>query len=379
MTLAPTDASPLRRGVLVRIRGLQSAAGAALNGQLGRCDRLDDKTGRWGVLFADGSSKALKAENLFSFDEYLKVAHGGITPVDIGPYMQDFTTNPKYGALPAEAEAVVRYESGSKECSNKPMEPEQELRRAMEKAQRAGRKASPRLSEEEERSGHFSEVVVKKVDLRAGSMEFAVIAPPAPVTAASAESDDVRRPLPTILAISRGDQRHVARLFRALRPEQRGWQLLVAMRCSGEPDFLEPAGAMLLEQFMQAVLEDREAELAPFAVMSRVFHLVGISHGAAGLLQLATKVPEQTGSLSMITGFLPQLCQLQAVRNVQNIHFYVGDRDEMGHREFLKGIRDMLKEAGGHGHMHIVKGASHFDIGEYMDLEEFWRRLELAR
>ena len=68
---AMQEALPLRRGVPVRIRGLNSSAGAALNGQLGHCDRLDETTGRWGVFLSDGSSKALKADNLFPFDEHV--------------------------------------------------------------------------------------------------------------------------------------------------------------------------------------------------------------------------------------------------------------------------------------------------------------------
>lgn len=54
----------LRRGVNVRIHGLQSAAGAELNGKLGCCLDFDSATGRWGVKLGDGTSKALKPANL---------------------------------------------------------------------------------------------------------------------------------------------------------------------------------------------------------------------------------------------------------------------------------------------------------------------------
>mmetsp|Transcript_53626 Transcript_53626/g.96367 ORF Transcript_53626/g.96367 Transcript_53626/m.96367 type:complete len:452 (-) Transcript_53626:76-1431(-) len=55
---------PLRRGTKVRIQGLQSAAGAQLNGTVGSCLDFNSSTGRWGVRLSDGTSKALKPENL---------------------------------------------------------------------------------------------------------------------------------------------------------------------------------------------------------------------------------------------------------------------------------------------------------------------------
>eukprot|EP00439_Symbiodinium_sp_Y106_P058988 s5120_g8.t1 len=356
----PAETCPLRRGVLVRIRGLQSAEGSKLNGQLGRCDRLDEKTGRWGVILGDGQTKALRADNIFSFDEYLKVAHEGRTPVDIGPFMNDFLTNPKYDA-PAGA-AGYKSRAG--------LSPQERLQQSYDKAQREGRRASPRLSKDDEKSGRYSPFLVKQVELQAGSIELGIIAP---------KSQDSRRPIPTILAISRGEQRHVAKLFRALRAEEHGWQLLVPMRTANSPDFFEPAGQTILEQLMKAVLEDRESDISPFGAMSNVFHLLGISHGAAALLSLACRVPEQVGSLTLIQGFLPQLCEVQALRNMENIRFYVGDQDELGHREYLRGIKESLKEAGGRAHTHVVKGASHYDIDKFIDLEDLWKRLELAR
>eukprot|EP00913_Durusdinium_trenchii_P006892 g6483.t1 len=83
---------------------------------------------------------------------------------------------------------------------------------------------------------------------------------------------------------------HVARLFRALRAETRGWQLLVPMRSGSSPDFFEPAGITMLQQFLQAVLDDHNRDIAPFAPMSNVFHMMGVSHGSAALLSLASKV-----------------------------------------------------------------------------------------
>jgi len=151
------------------------------------------------------------------------------------------------------------------------------------------------------------------------------------------------------------------------------------MRTSNTPDFFEPAGITMLEQFLQAVLDDHNRDITPFAPMSNVFHMVGMSHGSAALLSLASKAPDRTGSLNLITGFLPQFCEIEALRGLKNIHFYVGDSDELGHREYLKGIKESLKEAGGHAHMHIVKGASHYDINEFIDLEDVWQRLEFAR
>ncbi|CAE8610482.1 unnamed protein product [Polarella glacialis] len=366
-----SETLPLRRGVLVRIRGLGSAQGAKLNGTLGRCDRFDEQTGRWGVVLPDGSSNALKPENLFSFDEYLKLEHGGIVPLEPSTYLADFATNSKFEALAPEGATLV----------HKDLPPQELLKETTpgpktSKKVPLARKASVPLTKQEEASGKYSAVIVKEVELQAGRLRLAIAAP----QAQSAE----RRPLPTILAVSRGEQRHVAKLFRALRAEQRGWQLLVVMRpLSGDrpdcPDLFEPAGTVLLQQLMQAVLDDKDSELTPFGAMSGVFHLAGMSNGGAAVLALAAKAPELTASLSLVTGFVPDFVEVKALRTVSPIYFYVGDSDEMSHLELLRKAREGIKAAGGAVHLHVVKDASHFNIGEHLSLDDFWRRLELAR
>eukprot|EP00438_Fugacium_kawagutii_P001145 Skav218136 [mRNA] locus=scaffold759:409962:414180:- [translate_table: standard] len=288
-------------------------------------------------------AEALKAENLFSFDEYIKAVQ--------------------------QRSSAAMWSCGVWSAAS---------------------------GQDEERSGKFSAMTVKKVrlhgcsaalcwfrwcraevELQAGSMELGIIAPSAPqdllcravawwpgvagcllVAVAMAILQEPRAPLPTILAISRGEQRHVAKLFRALRAEQHNWQLLVPMRTSNTPDFFEPAGITMLEQFLQAVLDDHNRDITPFAPMS-----------SAALLSLASKAPDRTGSLNLITGFLPQFCEIEALRGLKNIHFYVGDSDELG---------PGLRYSGGHAHMHIVKGASHYDINEFIDLEDPWM-IEMER
>jgi hypothetical protein len=327
------------------------------------------------VVLNDGTSKALKPENLFSFDEYLQIAHGGKVPTSIAPYMEDFQSNPKYGALPGDANSLVIHKDGKK-LGGYAKTAEQSMTEQQKTLQRQGRKASPRLSPEEEGSGKFSKFTVKELEVMNGSMRFAIIAPEIPATKEGAD----RKPLPTILAVSRGEQRHVARLFRALRAEQRGWQVLVPLRVdSSSPDFFQPPGMQMLQQFINAVLDESNSELVPFSVMSGVFHLVGVSHGAASVLALAAHSPERVASLNMVTGFLPEFCSLEAIRFLKDVHFYVGEEDEMGHKEYLKDVSIKLKAAGGHPHTHVVKGANHYDITEHLDLEELWRRVEAAR
>jgi len=156
--------------------------------------------------------------------------------------------------------------------------------------------------------------------------------------------------------------------------------VIVPMRVDNVvPDFFSPAGLQMMLQFMHAVLDESNSDLVPFSVMSGIFHLVGVSHGAASVLAAATHMPDRVASINLVTGFLPEFCSLEAIRFVKHVHFYVGEEDEMGHREFLKDVSIKLKAAGGHPHTHVVKGASHYDITEHLDLEEFWRRLEAAR
>jgi hypothetical protein len=387
----PDEPVPLRKGVLVRIRGLTSGAGLELNGLLGRCEIFDPKSGRWGITIHDGSLKAIKAGNLFSFDEYLRVAQGGIRPLDMSQFMEDFATNPKYEILPQEK----RDDYSSKK-----------------KVVALARKASPPPTKAEEMSGKLSPFVVKEVELQAGSLKFAVIASPEPIPQTALEPmtpksqeaaspvhfymgdspdkaarvrhfnigetfEEVRKRCPTIVAVSRGGQQHVAKLSRLLRAELHGWQLIVAMRPEGSPDLYEPAGTTLLQQFLEALLV--RDDLTPFAVLSDVFHLLGMSNGGAAVLALAAKVPTLVASLTLVTGYIPQLTDVQALRIISPIHFYVGDNDEMGHEDELRNARAEILSAGGTAHLHIVKGAGHFDITEHLNLKTFWGRFEAAR
>merc|ERR1719408_404186 len=130
---------------------------------------------------------------------------------------------------------------------------------------------------------------------------------------------------------------------------------------------------------MRRVLEDKKCELAPFRVESRKFHLVGTSNGGASVAAVAARAPNLVASLTMVTGFVPDsLTDFSRLLTILSIRLYVGDKDEMGHCICLQEMEQQIRLAGAAADLVVLEGARHGNIGQFIDMEEFWRGLEAA-
>merc|ERR1719446_962686 len=141
-----------------------------------------------------------------------------------------------------------------------------------------------------------------------------------------------RQALPTILAISGEEQRHVSKFFRAWQAEKRLWQVIVPLRPrSGIPYLFDEAGVERVVKLMRRILEDKRCDLSPFRIENRKFHLVGTSNGGASVAAVAARAPNLVASLTMVTGFVPDtLTDFSRLLTILSIRLYVGDKDEMG-------------------------------------------------
>jgi predicted esterase len=230
------------------------------------------------------------------------------------------------------------------------------------------------LREAEIASGMYSPIEVRRP--REGILGCAIIAPPVTDTRTARSHK-----LPTVLAISGEEQMHVSRFFRAWHAERYGWQVVIPLRPKMGTHYLfEPPGLELVKQFVHAVLEDHEGEFLPFGIEQDKFHLVGSSNGGATVLALAAALPELVVSLTLVTGYIPDsLVDLTPLRALPIINLYVGDGDEMGHQERMEELNTVLQDTGVPTAFHLLEGAGHFNIGEYIDMASFWATLEGSR
>merc|ERR550537_123168 len=131
---------------------------------------------------------------------------------------------------------------------------------------------------------------------------------------------------------------------------------------------------------MRCILEDKEGLLAPFRVECRKFHLIGSSNGGASVAAVAARIPNLVASLTLVTGFVPDsLTDFSRLLTILSIRLYVGDHDEMGHCICLQEMEQQLRRAGAAAELVVLEGARHGDIGQFIDMEDFWRGLEAAR
>eukprot|EP00931_Biecheleriopsis_adriatica_P094631 TRINITY_DN68258_c0_g1_i1.p1 TRINITY_DN68258_c0_g1~~TRINITY_DN68258_c0_g1_i1.p1 ORF type:complete len:260 (-),score=38.39 TRINITY_DN68258_c0_g1_i1:62-796(-) len=222
----------------------------------------------------------------------------------------------------------------------------------------------------EDRGNELSNVEIR-APRECGRLGYAFIAP---------RPQKVRRELPTVLAISGEEQLHVSKFFRAWRAEERSWQVVVPLRPKmGSPYLFDQPGVEAVANFALALLDD-EGSMLPHSIEGRSFHLVGASNGGAAVLALAAKLPEIVASLTLVTGFIPEwLEDLASLRAISSIHLYAGDQDELGHNIILEQLQQQLEDQAVKAELHILPGARHFNVGNYVDMEAFWEALVQAR
>lgn len=227
------------------------------------------------------------------------------------------------------------------------------------------------LSEEEAASGAYSEIVLHPARA-VGGLQFALIA---------SGAHNLHSVRPTVIAISGEEQLHVSKFFRAWRAEARQWQVVVPLRPGrGTPYLFEPQGAQLVLQLMRAILASEDKLLVPHGVEGGRFHLIGTSNGGASVLAAAVRAPELVASLTLVTGFIPAgTDDLGRLAGIPAIRLYVGDADNLGHDVALQDLKQRFDALAVPAELHVLEGARHSNVGQYIDMEAFWQGLEVAR
>lgn len=207
-----------------------------------------------------------------------------------------------------------------------------------------------------------------------GLPAFAIIAP-RPKDVESVQD------LPTVFGISGEEQMHVSKFIRSWKVEEKGWQVVVPLRAAmGTPYFFDPGGLEIILDFMRRLLEDKDRILLPFGIEGQKLHVFGSSNGGATALAAAVLMPERVASLTLVTGFVPDIVQdLTPLAAVPSIRLYVGDKDELGHCECLQELKVGIESAGGSAELLVIPGAGHTTIGRRIGPAFFWAGLEAAR
>lgn len=202
------------------------------------------------------------------------------------------------------------------------------------------------LTEKQRASGLFSDLA--EIAIGPNELRCSLIAPEA--------SSGPQPPLPTILAISGEEQRHVSLFFRAWRAEQRGWQVVAPARLSKDcPLLFEKKGVDLLGALVRSILKGVGCPMLR-RVEGRQLHLVGTSNGGAAVLALAARLPDHIASITLVTGFVPDsLKDLRPIRRVPHIQLIGSKQDS----KTLTVVQEQLELAEAVAEVRVVKGANH--------------------
>lgn len=193
--------------------------------------------------------------------------------------------------------------------------------------------------------------------------------------------------LPTVLAVSGEEQRHISKFFLSWRADRLGWQVLIPLRPEPPGDavytpyLFEPAGVANIVKLMELLVAapGGPGSLLPYRAESSKLHLIGSSNGGATVLAAACAAPHLVASLTMVTGFIPEtLLNFASLQHVPSIRLYAAGADT--HDELALGqVRDCVESVGAKVDFCVVPNAKHGNIGLFVDQTEFWAELERAR
>eukprot|EP00756_Hemistasia_phaeocysticola_P039275 Hpha_TRINITY_DN16805_c1_g2::TRINITY_DN16805_c1_g2_i1::g.150911::m.150911 len=233
-----------------------------------------------------------------------------------------------------------------------------------------------KLSEEERNSSAFSRTLVErnvdvKIDGHTVSLPVGFMGPPE-----AFQRGRDGPPIPVAIAISGERQKHVSKFFQSWCVENRGWVTATPMLPHGNnTHFFKSPSDELLRALATHLLETLNVE-------GGKFHVVGTSNGGTSTFRFGCRWPELCHSLTIVTGSLT----MQDERRIDRIQglpiaIWAGTEDELGFCEAAKGIKQYLDESkiSPPAELHIVPGAGHFSIGQFLDKVYFWQRLERLR
>lgn len=227
------------------------------------------------------------------------------------------------------------------------------------------------LTKDEKRTGIYSELEFRPQSAEAGT-PYAYIAPQGPGSR--------HQLLPTVLAVSDGDQHHVSKFFRTWRADARAWQVVVPLRgATDAPLLYQTEGLDVIQRFMKRLLADDDRALLPNGVEGKRFHLVGLGAGGGAVTALAVCVPELVASLTVVKGFIPRTLtdpDLERLRRLPCIRMYLADGDERKWVAAMHKMKDRLDAVCVDADFQVYKGP---DITQLIDIGRFWQGLQLAR
>ncbi|KAJ9460381.1 hypothetical protein DIPPA_02812 [Diplonema papillatum] len=231
------------------------------------------------------------------------------------------------------------------------------------------------LTTEEKKSSVFSKrLEYRELDLPKGKkMPFGLMA-----SAEALAAGPKGPPIPCALAISGEAQQHVSRFFQSWKPEERNWAVLTPMRPAWcRSLFFEDAKALSLVKAAADHLFDL------VNVEGGKLHVIGTSNGGTTCWSFATTWPELVASITVVTGSITREAEahIQRIRDIPCLQ-YCGDADELGFLAAMqraKAILQASKHRSANESLIVLPGAGHFNIGEFIDKNAFFDRLESLR
>eukprot|EP01064_Diplonema_japonicum_P009629 TRINITY_DN17101_c0_g1_i1.p1 TRINITY_DN17101_c0_g1~~TRINITY_DN17101_c0_g1_i1.p1 ORF type:complete len:238 (+),score=18.19 TRINITY_DN17101_c0_g1_i1:87-800(+) len=227
------------------------------------------------------------------------------------------------------------------------------------------------LTDDEKKGGLFSSTL-KMTDIRLGGKVLKIGLMGNPDIFKRGKDGEA---VPCIIAISGEAQQHVSRFFQAWKVEERGWITVTPIRPNKHGLFFEDERALgMIKGLVEHLKETLNIE-------DNKVHLVGTSNGGTTAWHYAAHYPDDVASVTVVTGCLTRYAEANISRTFAiPTEVYVGDGDELGFYPALQHAKRVLDTAGHpNSNLHILPGAGHFNIGQFVDMKAFWEKMESMR
>jgi len=122
---------------------------------------------------------------------------------------------------------------------------------------------------------------------------------------------------------------------------------------------------------LQQVINLLDSIVATGTVDTNAIHLVGISMGGMGILELAARMPGRFASVTSMAGtYGPQIAPLLAL--TPKLRFFHGDKDFLVHVDITRALVKRTKAFGGNVEYIEFEGASHNSWDPAFAREDYW-------
>lgn len=122
---------------------------------------------------------------------------------------------------------------------------------------------------------------------------------------------------------------------------------------------------------LQSVIHLLDSLLASGSVDTNAIHLVGISMGGMGVLELAARMPGRFASVTSMAGtYGPQIAPILAL--TPKLRFFHGDKDFLVHVDITRALVKRIKSFGGNVDYIEFEGANHNSWDPAFAMEGYW-------